>query len=118
MITGIINIKPMSVNEAYTGRRFKTDRYRAYADLVYWHLRTALVPSGKLKLTIDWYISNPGADVDNPAKPFIDILQKRYGFNDKNIYQLILTKKIISKGNERIEFKIERYNEKDNTSEV
>ncbi len=118
MITGIINIKPMSVNEAYTGRRFKTDRYRAYADLVYWHLRNAVMPAGCIKLTIDWYVSNLGADVDNPAKPFIDILQKRYGFNDKNIYQLILTKKIISKGNERIEFKIERYDQEGGTPEV
>ena len=34
----------------------------------------------------------------------IDILSKKYGFNDNRIYQLFLTKQIVKKGNEFIEF--------------
>ena len=54
-------------------------------------------------------LSSKNADIDNIAKPFIDILQKKYGFNDKNIYKLVLEKFIVKKGEEFIEFKMEKY---------
>ena len=47
------------------------------------------------------------SDVDNGAKPFIDILQKKYGFNDNQIYELHLYKEIVDKGNEFIDFSIQ-----------
>ena len=61
--------------------------------------------SKKLALTIDVGI-NCQADVDNVAKPFIDVLQKKYGFNDRNIEQLHMYKNIVSKGKEFVNFKI------------
>lgn len=64
------------------------------------------IPEGNLWLTIWIGVSNRGFDVDNCAKPFIDILQKKYEFNDNRIYVLHVMKEIVKKGDEFIEFKI------------
>jgi hypothetical protein len=39
-------------------------------------------------------------------KPFIDVLQKHYGFNDNRIYYLEVTKVKTDKGKEYISFKL------------
>lgn len=48
--------------------------------------------------------SNRQSDIDNCLKPFIDILQKQYGFNDNRIYSLDVTKVKTEKGEEYIAF--------------
>jgi Holliday junction resolvase RusA-like endonuclease len=53
-------------------------------------------------------MSNMASDVDNVVKPFIDILQKKYEFNDKYIFRLIVEKKIVAKGADFIEFYIKK----------
>ena len=62
------------------------------------------VPDGNLELTMNVAFSNKASDIDNVAKPFIDILQKKYDFNDSRIYRLILNKLICKKGAEFIGF--------------
>lgn len=47
------------------------------------------------------------SDVDNPTKPIVDILQKKYGFNDKHVMVMHLEKKIVSKGKEYIKIDIQ-----------
>ena len=56
-------------------------------------------------------VSSKLLDVDNLAKPFIDVLQKKYDFNDRMIYKLILEKTDVKKGEEFIDFKIKKYEE-------
>jgi len=46
------------------------------------------------------------ADWDNPIKPFQDILQKRYGFNDKDIFRAVVEKVKTHKGEEFVYFDI------------
>lgn len=41
----------------------------------------------------------------------LDILQKRYGFNDSRIYLLTVNKKIVPKGQENITFEINTLND-------
>ena len=65
-----------------------------------------VIPDGKLSLIIEAGFSSRGSDVDNIAKPFIDILQKHYGFNDSRIYKLIIMKAIVKKGDEYIDFSL------------
>ena len=101
-----ISIKPLSVNEAWKGRRYKTATYKRYEHAVYWMLPKIAFPEGKLKLSLTFGFSNSGADIDNPVKPILDILQKKYKFNDNQIYELNLKKEIVSKGSEFIEIKI------------
>jgi len=102
-----INIKPLSVNQCWQGRRFKTDKYRAYEAEMLYRLPKMIIPKVKLNICITVGFSNKASDIDNVAKPFIDILQKKYSFNDNQIYLLTMTKKIVKKGNEYIDFSIE-----------
>lgn len=105
-----INIKPLSVNEAWKGRRFKTDKYKNYEKEVLLFLEKIDIPEGKLQITLKWGFSNSNSDWDNPIKPIQDILQAKYGFNDKRIYKGIVDKYDVEKGKEFIEFEIEKLN--------
>ena len=62
-----------------------------------------------LSLFIEFGFSNSNCDFDNPIKPFVDILQKKYGFNDRQIMHASIHKKIVKKGNEYIKFRIDEY---------
>jgi len=99
-------IKPLSVNRAWQGRRFKTDDYKQYEKELFYILPKLEIPKGKLKIDFVVSYKNKLSDIDNFLKPFIDILQKKYGFNDRNIYELSIKKEI---GEEFIEFNIEKY---------
>ena len=101
-----MNIKPLSVNACYRGRRFKTPAYKQYERDVSIQLKPMDIPGGDLELVMQVGMSNKRADLDNTAKVFIDILQKKYGFNDSRIYALIMLKKIVPKGQEYISFTI------------
>lgn len=97
------------MNECWSGRRFKTPRYKAYEQELWYLLPKRKIPSGKIELEIEAGLSNKNADIDNIAKPFIDILQKKYGFNDKMIYKLTMLKVDVKKGKEFIRFNFKDY---------
>lgn len=100
-----LHIKPLSVNEAWKGRRFKTDAYNNFVQHVLMILpHDLVVPNGNLAIHLCFGFSNKGADIDNPVKPILDILQKKYNFNDSRIYKLHVDKIIVPKGSEFIEF--------------
>ena len=75
IVSGIVKIKPLSVNKCWQGKRFKTDDYLKYEEEVLLNLKPHKIPDGDLHIILDFGVSNMAADVDNPAKPFIDILQ-------------------------------------------
>lgn len=102
-----LEIKPLSVNGAWAGKRFKTPQYKAYEQSAISMLPNLAMPKPPYKLTLIFAFSNKASDIDNPAKLFIDILQKRYKFNDKDIYELIIKKVIVPKRHEHLQFKIE-----------
>jgi len=105
-----INIKPLSVNECFQGRRFKTLGYKTYEHHVLILLPKLDIPKNvELELLLTVGFSNKKSDLDNIAKPFIDILQKKYGFNDSQIYLLAMRKYIVSKGDEFIDFEIKEF---------
>lgn len=105
-----INVKPLSVNQAWMGRKFKTKAYLAYEKECLALLPVEPVNWDKvpLELSLTVGFSNMASDVDNVVKPFVDILQKKYNFNDKYILRLIVEKKLVKKGFEYIEFYIKR----------
>ena len=100
----MVEIKPLSVNLAWKGKRYKTDTYKAYEKELMLKLPRLNVPNGKIRIDVTFYFKNSLSDIDNPLKPFLDILQKKYGFNDRDIFQLNV-KKVVSKI-EGIEFNI------------
>jgi hypothetical protein len=102
-----INIKPMSVNGAWAGKRFKTPQYKKYTEAVSLLLPNDLVvPEGLLRVYYEFGMST-NSDFDNPVKLITDILQKKYGFNDRNIMDATIKKVIVKKGQEFIKFRIE-----------
>jgi len=104
-----VKVKPLSVNQAWQGRRYATDKYKAYQKELLWLLKPLTIPDGKLCLTIIYGLSSPLSDIDNPNKQFIDTLCKKYGFNDNRIYRLNTEKVDVKKGSEFIDFEITEY---------
>ena len=99
-----VDIKPLSINKAYRGRRFKTSDYKSYEQELWLLLPNKNIPKGKLVFIAKVGYSNKGSDIDNFLKVFIDICQKKYIFNDNLIYRLEIDKEITKKGEEFIEF--------------
>lgn len=101
-----VHIKPLSVNKAWAGKRFKTPEYKLYEQELLLRLKPMKLPDKPYKLHLTFGVSNMQSDWDNPIKPFVDILQKRYGFNDRDIYQGIVNKVKVKKGEEYINFSL------------
>lgn len=99
-------IKPISVNTCWQGRRFKTPTYNAFEKEVLLTLRPIKIPLSPLEVYIEFGVSNKLSDIDNGIKPLLDCLQKKYGFNDRDIYKLTVIKKITKKNEEYFEFEI------------
>lgn len=63
----------------------------------------------KMKIQLEFGFSSRASDWDNPVKPFVDILQKVYGFDDNLIYEGIVKKKLVPKGKEYVSFKLSKF---------
>ena len=101
-----ISIKPLSVNKAWRGRRFKTDEYKRYERDVLLLLRPMAVPPGDLFLKLVFGFSSKLSDFDNPVKPFVDCLQKKYKFNDRLIKKAHIDIEAVAKGGDFIDFQL------------
>ena len=101
-----INIKPLSVNKAWQGRRYKTKDYKSYEKEALLKLPAIDLPKGKLSIYLEFGVSNSGFDWDNGIKPFQDILQKKYGFNDSRVVNAVVLKRMVDKGSEYISFNL------------
>lgn len=107
MIQFKINEKPLSINIAFQGRRFKTPAYKDYEKTM-----LLMMPKGKIDtddmLRVEFFFgfSNKASDLDNPVKLLMDIAQKKYGFNDKNVFEMNIRKCLVKKGEEFIQMGI------------
>lgn len=101
-----INIKPPSVNRAWKGRRYKTKDYKIFEAELMLLLKPRKVEGKNLKVDFVFGLSNRLSDLDNCIKQTLDIICKKFDFDDRDIYELRARKKIVKKGAEFIEFKI------------
>jgi Holliday junction resolvase RusA-like endonuclease len=101
-----LHIKPLTVNQAWQGKRFKTPKYTQYERDLLLLLPKISVPNAPFSIEITFGFSNKLSDVDNPLKPLLDVLQKKYGINDRDVYKLTVEKTIVPKGKEFIQFQI------------
>lgn len=100
-----IHIKALSINEAYKGRRFRTKKYDDYIKKMLILLpEIDVIPENNIRLKVEFGFSSSASDIDNGLKCFIDCLQKKYDFNDKNIIELFVRKTKVDKGFEYIIF--------------
>lgn len=102
-----IKIKPLSVNECWQGKRFKTKKYNIYERELLLLLKPIKLPLSPYKIYLEFGLSNTLSDWDNPVKPIQDILQKKYGFNDRDIFEAHVKKVKVKKGEEYVFFNIE-----------
>jgi Holliday junction resolvase RusA-like endonuclease len=103
MIQFKINEKPLSINEAFQGRRFKTPAYKEYEKGMLLNMPRAKIEKDQM-LRVEFFFgfSNKASDLDNPVKLLMDIAQKKYGFDDKMVFELNVRKCIVKKGEEFI----------------
>ncbi len=104
-----IDIKPLSVNGAYRGRRFASKELKNYKDDLNKILPHISIPDGKLEARYVFGVSSQVCDVDNFIKAFQDCVAERYGFNDNRIFKITVEKVCVKKGSEFIDFEIKNY---------
>ena len=104
-----IPLKPISVNQCWQGRRFKTPLYTKYEKDCLMILPKKDIGLPPYLISLEFGFSNKASDLDNPIKPTLDILQKKYGFNDSEVYELRISKKIVKKGQEYTLILIEQW---------
>jgi Holliday junction resolvase RusA-like endonuclease len=105
-----VDIKALSVNEAWAGRRFKTPKYKKFERDLLFLLPEIVLPKPPYQIYFEFGFSSEASDWDNPIKPLQDVLQKRYGFNDKLVRRGIVDKVKVKKGEEYLKFSIESFN--------
>ena len=105
--------KAMSVNIAWKGKRFTSDAYSQFKLLFGILLSTMKTkpprpPDAPLFAHYRWGMSNMRGDVDNPCKPFQDVLFDHWGIKDQDhkVEFLILEKMKAQKGEEFIDFHV------------
>lgn len=101
-----VNIKPLSANDAWRGRRFKTPQYKVFQSEMLYKLPPLELPPPPFHIKYKIGFSSKGSDLDNCFKQLNDCLSKKYGFNDNLIYQISAEKIIVPKGKEFIDFNI------------
>lgn len=93
-----VDVKALSINEAWKGQRYKTDKYKSYEEELLILLPKKIeIPDGLLSVHYVFGVTNMNSDYDNLIKAFQDILQKKYGFNDNRIMRAIIDKVITEK---------------------
>jgi len=103
-------VKPLSINAAYTLKRKKSMKYRRFEELMALELEGYKIPANrdvksmKFKLEIHWGFATSLSDVDNPIKTLLDVLQRWFGFDDKQIMSISATKTVVGKRQEYIDF--------------
>jgi len=103
----IVEIKPLSVNKAWQGKRFKTKDYKQFEKAMLLMLPKLKINfKAFLKIDVVFGYSSKGSDIDNGLKPLLDCLSKKYGINDNKIYELNVKKEIVKKGQEFIKLQI------------
>ena len=97
----------MSVNLAWQGKRFKTPAYKDYEKEMLLMMPKAKIETDQM-LRVEFFFgfSNKASDLDNPVKLLMDIAQKKYGFNDKMVYEMNVRKCLVKKGEEFIQMGI------------
>lgn len=105
-----IELKPVSVNEAFKGRRFKTEICEDYENDFFKVAPKREMIKGKIEIEYKFYMVNHGlSDYDNYIKITQDLLVKcGYIEDDRKIYKATIYK-IPSKKN-YIEIKIRTMN--------
>jgi len=111
----VIEIKPISVNQCWQGRRFKTKKYKDWREEFCWLLISKKIKKikGDVDVKVIYYIKHyKTSDVDNFNKATLDALVESRVIEDDRFVQKIcaIKKQVKNKEDERIEFEIKKIN--------
>lgn len=89
-----IQIKPLSINKAFKGKRFKTNDCKHYEECLFYLLPKREMIKGKIHISYKFFLKNHKMiDIDNLVKVLQDILvKKRYIEDDRMIYRMVVEK--------------------------
>jgi len=105
----IVKIKPLSVNQVWQGRRFKTKSYKNYEEEVLLLLKGCEKTEGFIEVNYKLYLKYfSTSDVGNFEKPLTDILVKSGIIDDDKYIKRIVMEKFKS-DNDYIEIEINKY---------
>lgn len=92
-----IQIKPLSVNRCWQGKRFKTNEYKSYEEELLWLLKGNKKKSGFVKVEYKIYLKNyKMSDVGNIEKPLTDIIVKAGLIDDDRFIKKMVLEKFDS----------------------
>lgn len=94
MATIQLDIKPLTVNKAWQGKRFTTKDYKKYTEDCLLLLPRVEVQASKYEIIYRFYlIHHKTTDYDNLIKPLQDIIVKKGIIpDDKYIYRAVIEK--------------------------
>jgi Holliday junction resolvase RusA-like endonuclease len=86
----------------------KNDKYVSVIPVVMAQLKPieGLEKDAPYRIEYDFFCARVDADADNMIKSFQDILQQKYGINDRNFYEIVARKFPVGKKNEGVIFRI------------
>lgn len=93
-----VDIKPLTVNRAWLGRRFKSKEYKDYERDVLFLLPKDITPiDGPVEIRYRFHVKNHKmCDWDNPIKPLQDVLVKAGILKDDRFIYLGMGQKVPS----------------------
>ena len=91
---GAVEIRPLSVNMCWQGRRFKTPEYKAYERETLLLLPKRKMIKGNVEVYLIFFFKNDKMrDIDNSIKPILDFFTKKgYIEDDRKIIHLDISK--------------------------
>ena len=101
-----VEIKPLSINIAFQGRRFKTPAYKKFESDLLFLLPKIQIPEQPYEFYYEFGFSSKLSDLLNPEKLVTDIICKKYKIDDRYIVRMVLEKQIVQVGKEYIKFQI------------
>lgn len=106
-----IEIKPLSVNDAWRGRKFSTPKKKKYEAKVKQELKDCVLEDCIPPYEIHFRFWIPKLqDYDNCIKVTQDIVCEHFGINDRDIYKAIIEKVPVKSWQEYFEIEILTYN--------
>lgn len=115
-------VKPLSVNEVWQGRRYKTTKYKQYERDVLNLIKARCIASstreefqmvrGQVSIILSFYVKNwKMCDVDNFVKPLLDIIVKAGLIeDDRLVMRLAMVKRpVANPAEQRVQIIISKY---------
>ena len=108
-----IPYKPLSINQAWQGKRYRTPLYTKFAidvgRLIQRIRPQKPAPDAPVFAHYVWGFSNSQSDIDNPVKPFQDVLFDTWQMKakDHQVQFMIIEKAKAKKGQEFIGFHVD-----------